>query len=63
MYIAQLDEAHVYARPIVTEVSPLKGFNLRADLITETKWIPPGIVQGVILCGQILRADRTPSAG
>ena len=25
-YIAQLDAAHVYARPIVTKVSPLEGF-------------------------------------
>jgi len=25
-YIAQLDQAHVFARPIVTQVDPLKGF-------------------------------------
>jgi peptide-methionine (S)-S-oxide reductase len=25
-YIKQLDEAHVYSRPIVTQVTPLKGF-------------------------------------
>ncbi|HTD74347.1 MAG TPA: peptide-methionine (S)-S-oxide reductase MsrA [Steroidobacteraceae bacterium] len=25
-YIAQLDQAHVFARPIVTQVTPLKGF-------------------------------------
>ncbi len=25
-YIAQLDQAHVFGRPIVTEVAPLKGF-------------------------------------
>jgi peptide-methionine (S)-S-oxide reductase len=30
-YIAQLDAAHVFPRPIVTEVSPLKGFYRAED--------------------------------
>ena len=30
-YIRQLDAAHVFARPIVTEVSPLKGFYRAED--------------------------------
>lgn len=30
-YIAQLDQAHVFARPIVTQVTPLKGFYRAED--------------------------------
>ena len=34
-YIAQLDQAHVYARPIVTRVDPLKGFYEGEDYLQE----------------------------
>ena len=41
-YIAQLDEAHVYARPIVTEVSPLKGFYRAEDYHQDYALHNPG---------------------
>jgi peptide-methionine (S)-S-oxide reductase len=41
-YIAQLDAAHVFARPIVTEVSPLKGFYRAEDYHQDYALHNPG---------------------
>lgn len=41
-YIAQLDAAHVFARPIVTEVSPLKGFYRAEDYHQDYALNNPG---------------------
>ncbi|HZF26723.1 MAG TPA: peptide-methionine (S)-S-oxide reductase MsrA [Steroidobacteraceae bacterium] len=43
-YVAQLDQAHVYGRPIVTRVDPLKGFfaaeNYHQDYLTNNPHNP-----------------------
>ncbi len=41
-YIAQLDAAHVFARPIVTELSPLKGFYRAEDYHQDYALHNPG---------------------
>jgi peptide-methionine (S)-S-oxide reductase len=41
-YIAQLDAAHVFAQPIVTEVSPLKGFYRAEDYHQDYALHNPG---------------------
>ena len=41
-YIAQLDAAHIFARPIVTEVSPLKGFYRAEDYHQDYALHNPG---------------------
>jgi peptide-methionine (S)-S-oxide reductase len=41
-YIAQLDAAHVFARPIVTKVSPLKGFYRAEDYHQDYALHNPG---------------------
>src|SRR5436309_5958122 len=41
-YIAQLDAAHVFARPIVTQVSPLKGFYRAEDYHQDYALNNPG---------------------
>jgi peptide-methionine (S)-S-oxide reductase len=41
-YIAQLDAAHAFARPIVTEVSPLKGFYRAEDYHQDYALHNPG---------------------
>jgi len=41
-YIAQLDAAHVFARPIVTEVSPLRGFYRAEDYHQDYALHNPG---------------------
>ena len=41
-YIAQLNSAHVFARPIVTEVSPLKGFYRAEDYHQDYALHNPG---------------------
>jgi peptide-methionine (S)-S-oxide reductase len=41
-YIAQLDAAHVFARPIVTEVSSLKGFYRAEDYHQDYALHNPG---------------------
>ncbi len=41
-YIAQLDAAHVFARPIVTEVTPLKGFYRGEDYHQDYALHNPG---------------------
>lgn len=41
-YIAQLDAAHVFARPIVTEVTPLKGFYRAEDYHQDYALHNPG---------------------
>ena len=40
-YIAQLDAAKVFPKPIVTEVVPLKGFTMRSPIIRTTPYITP----------------------